>query len=346
MTRQGRRGGLVTAVAGICTVAVPMLVLAWWAVRAGRLETGLVPALTVATVGTAFVAFTVWARSVYLIAVEERRSTRDWPGALTNPWLAGIYGLVAPGAAQVVAQRPGHAVLTLWSAGPFAASVALILQAPLIWAQRAGFARWGLDGVAVERILVVAAAATALAPLFWLAQTLEGARVLAAAGGRWHRVRGDWSALALASCLAAAVVLGEPQMLAANLSSYAENLAARDCVVAPVTLLRAARRLDPVEPAYALQLAAYHNARGDAAAAQRVRAELDRTLQAYVGELQREEQLARAAADHEAAARAQAAAAARAARAAMFLAPPDLAPALGNGRADSGTAQPPHHSRP
>ena len=219
-----------------------------------------------------------------------------WSPRLTHPWSAVALGLAAPGSAQVLARRPRRAVATLWHAWPAVAAVLVLLQAPLIWGQRAAFAGWGLDGAALETALLVAVAVAALAPLLWLAQALEGGRVQAARSGRWQGVRGDWATVALVATVAVALVAAEPATIAAGLGEYADGFADRGCTVTPLLLVRTARQLDPAQPAYALRAADLYAAAGALEEARQVRADLDRTLQPYLGALMREQRGAHPAA--------------------------------------------------
>ena len=255
---------------------------------AGRAGASLLPWLTGATPLAVLGGFTLWARGLHLLVATDPVKSHAWSPRLTHPWSAVVLGLLAPGSAQVLARRPRRAVATLWHAWPAVAAALALLQAPLIWRQREVFAAWGLDGAALETALLAAVAVAALAPLLWLAQALEGGRVLAARAGRWQGVRGDWAAVALAVAVAAALVVAEPATLAAGLGEYADGFAARGCTVAPLLLVRTAQRLDPAQPAYALQAADLYAAAGAVETARQVRADLDRTLQPYVGALLRE----------------------------------------------------------
>ncbi len=295
LSRRGRRSTVLVALAAGSAAAAAALAAGWWALYAGHAGVALLPWLTFGTVLETALGFTVWARGLQLVTGGERVANHPWSPRLTGPWTAALLGLAAPGSAQVLARRPGRAAATVWGAWPFVAATVLALQAPLLWAQRASFAVWGLDATAVERLLLGAVALAALAPLLWLTQALEGARVLAARAGRWQRMRGDWCAVALAASVVAAAVVNDPATLAAGLGDYAGDLAADGLTATPLLLVRAARHLDPGQPAYALQEADLYAAAGAEARARQVRTDLDRTLQPYVGALAREERYARAA---------------------------------------------------
>ncbi|MFO7608690.1 MAG: hypothetical protein R6X35_05755 [Candidatus Krumholzibacteriia bacterium] len=303
-----RRGRAWSLGAGLWALAAAALVLGWWALASGRGGGAFVPWLAAGTVATVGVAFTLWARAVHLVATDERLAGHDWSPRLTTPWAAALLALAAPGSAFVLARRPGRAVATLWSAWPFTAAVLVVLQLPLVWAHRAAFAPWGLPPAALEHTLLAAAVLAAVAPLLWLGQALEGARVLAARSGRWRDVRGDWSAVALAAAVTLAVLVADPGTIAAGLGEYADQLGADGCTVTPLVLVRAARQLDPAQPAYALREADLLAASGAADRASQVRAELDRTLQPYLGALFKDGQRERASARQEASGRATAAA--------------------------------------
>lgn len=289
------RGSVWAGLTAAWASATAALVLGWWALAGGRAVAELAPWLAGGTVAMVAAGFGLWARALGLVATGERVVHHQWSPRLTSPWSAVLLGLLAPGSAQVPARRAGHAAAVLAATGPFVAALLVAVQAPLLWTHRAGFGVWGLEPAAVERLLLAACLLAAVAPLLWLAQALEGARVLAVRHGRWQGMRGDWSAVALVAAVGAAVTVLEPVTIAAGLGEYADGLAAEGCTVAPLVLVRTAQRLDPGQPAYALQAADLYVAAGAPAEARRVRAALDRSLQPYLGALMREERRARAA---------------------------------------------------
>jgi len=138
-------------------------------------------------------------------------------------------------------------------------------------------------------------------------------------------MRGDWCAVALAAALVAAVVVNDPATLAAGLGDYADDLAADGLTTTPLLLVRAARHLDPGQPAYALQEADLYAAAGAEARARQVRSDLDRTLRPYMGALLREELNGRTRTARSAAGRPAAATATMAPEAARLLMPPRVA---------------------
>ncbi len=288
LSSRGRRSGAWVVLAAGWLLLTALAAVGWWAVTTGLAGANLMPWLTAATPLAVLAGFTLWARALHLLVATEPIKSHVWSPRLTRPWSAVVLGLLAPGSAQVLARRPRRAVVTLWHAWPAVAAVLALLQAPMIWRQREVFAAWGLDGAALETALLAAVAVAALAPLLWLAQALEGGRVLAARAGRWQGMRGDWAAVALAATVAVALVVAEPATIAAALGEYADGFAGRGCTVAPLLLVRTAQRLDPAQPAYALQAADLYAAAGAVETARQVRADLDRTLQPYLGALLRE----------------------------------------------------------
>ena len=210
------------------------------------------------------------------------------PAWVKNPWLVGPLGLLAPGVAWIFARRMRRAVVTAWAAWPLGVAILLLIQAPLIWRHREVFWSFGVSADFLEYMFIAAGLATLAAPLIWIGQALLGARQTAHMTDRWRPRRGDWSAVALAVALVAMVVAVQPGDLAADLGGSAGMLRDDGYQVLPLQLTSLARQLDPGQPAYALQLAELYAERGEIETAERVRQELDRDLQPYLGTLVRE----------------------------------------------------------
>ena len=288
LTARGRHSGLWMAFAASTLVLTTALGASWWVIAARSGSTSLLGPLLFGSLVCVVAVFTVWARALHLLVTSRRFPGLPWPAWVRSPWMAGLLGLVAPGSAWVFTRWPQRAAWTAWAIWPAAAAAFLLVQAPLLWHQRMVLAGWGLGADSLEWVFLFAGFVLLVTPLIWLTQALVAARAMARVAGRWQHGRGDWSAVALSLALIALVLAVQPVDLAAELDGGADVLQAVGCQVLPVHLTGLARRLDPGQPAYALQLANLHAARGEDEAAARVRENLARDLLPYVGELVRE----------------------------------------------------------
>lgn len=281
----GRRRRLGRALAAGWLAVALATAAGWPAVRAGQAPPAAAPWLLLGLAVTAVAGGTLAAWS---LATHLRRAFGD--GALGRAWpLPAVLaaGLALPGLAFVLLRKRGRAVATAAMAWPLAAAVALAAAAGPVWRSREAFAGWGLDTAGLEHVLVAAVGLMVLIPLLAAAQGLEALRLSAADGPARSRGGGDRAALALLMVFVAAMVLGNPRRAAEELGARAEALAAAGCIESPLLLLRAAERLDPARPAYALAAADLLEAKGQADAADRVRRGLEADLAPYVGALVR-----------------------------------------------------------
>lgn len=283
LTRRGRRSGLLVGVAMVSLVTALAAAGGWWSLARGEMPTVMLPILVLLGGLSVFAATTVWGLALHLLLTSRRFPTRPWPAWLKNPWIALAAGIVAPGSGLALARRTRAAALVAWWTWPGAAAALVLAQAPVLWHHRAAFGEWGLTPDTLERAFVAAVLLIVVVAAFWLSQALIGARVHAARAGRWQHARGDWTGLGLAAAVGVFLLAVKPGVVATDLATYAAAMADQEYRVIPLGLTQVAQRLDPGQLAYALQTAELHDARGDAAAADDARAELERRVRPYLG---------------------------------------------------------------
>lgn len=280
---EGRRGPGWPALAVLSGPGVVALVWNWDRLLAfgthpfhALLLAGLTALLMMGT-------FTVWARALHLAYSARPQGLRNAPGWVKSAWGVTGLSLLAPGFGLFLTGARQRAVAVLWLLWPGALAAVLLIRSggTLAWLQDSGV---GLPVLMdFEYILMIAAGLTGLAAAGWLVQALAGMHrhsVQARQGGSLH---GDRFAVALLAAVVGFVILAQPVKMAGLANDAREILQANGLRVIPLHLAGVAHRLDPGDPAYALQVASLHREIGNTEAADRMQEALEEDFRAYYG---------------------------------------------------------------
>jgi hypothetical protein len=288
-TRRGRESKLWVALAILSVTGAAILVARANELFAAPHGSGIsfIVWLSVACLAAA-AGFATWARGAFLLGRHKGWLLKRLPAWLRHPGTAGALGLVIPGFGLFVAQHPRRAAAALLSACTAVVAALVLWQAPALW-------RLSQTGILVgygdllERIFLVMGGVGTLGALTWIAQALDGARLVgyraegapAAHGEGSSARRGDWAAAALVLAIAALLVTFKPARVAETLDRFAISLSEDGLRIIPLAALDAATRLDPSRPEYAVQAIALNEAFGHATKALELRRDLAERWRPY-----------------------------------------------------------------
>jgi len=231
----------------------------------------------------ALCAFTAWAKALHLAFSSRARSHTTWPAWMRSAWAVTGLGLVAPGLGLYLTGSPRRAVAALWSFWPVFFSILVLAHAGWTWQWLQSVLHTTANIDMFESLLMLTAAAAVLGGVGWVVQALVGLHRHSGQQQKAGSLHGDRYAVALLAAVLALVIWARPATLASIANDAGIVLQEKGLRTIPLHLARSAHRLDPGETAFALQVAALHEARGDAAAAARMQADLEQDFQAYYG---------------------------------------------------------------
>jgi hypothetical protein len=153
-------------------------------------------------------------------------------------------------------------------------STLVLWQAPALWQLSQAQGILAGYGDTLECMFLVIGAIGLFGALAWIAQALDGARLAGHRIGNPGQPRGDWAAAALIVAIVALLVTVKPSRVAETLDRFAVSARQEGLRIIPLQAARAAIRLDPSRPEYAVQAIEINEAMGRKDAALALRREL------------------------------------------------------------------------
>ncbi|MBN2172243.1 MAG: hypothetical protein JW819_13060 [Candidatus Krumholzibacteriota bacterium] len=246
--------------------SIALASLAWWILALAlwpRLAAGSGgPPFAFWTVGSAvalLAGFAGWGEALRLAAADRRLRPARLPRWLRQRGVAGLLGLVVPGLGLLASGRPWRAAAALWIAGPWTLALLILLRARDLALINASAGAHALPDPVLNLAVLAAMVVLWMFSALWLGGALESARL---AGDRRviARVgRSDGILVALLITLIGFFVSSGPSILARQCDRTARGLEKDGLALAALHAQRAAMRLAPGEPEYALKTATLYD---------------------------------------------------------------------------------------
>ncbi len=245
----------------------------------GRLDTAgggawVIPAwLASAAVGV-ITGVAAWSRGLVLAGRRSRTASKVFPRFAQCPWGAGMLGMALPGFGLYSNGRRGRAAAAVWPVAFIALSAIILCYSSQLWDSLAGAESYGYGGRFLEYIFMSAAALGFLGVVFWIFQSLDGARLAGQGAAGNIRRGGDIAAVMLLISLIAFGSMFQKDYVAETLHGKAGDLFDEGYRVIPVYIESAAVKVDPSRPEYSVKLMEFYEGVNDIEKARAVRAEL------------------------------------------------------------------------
>ena len=254
-TRHGRESRFWVSLAILSCTAAAIIVARADKIFAGPHGTGTIFLLWLFLACLASAAgFAAWARGILLLGRHKGWLLRRLPASVKHPGIAGIFGIVVPGFGLFIAEHPRRAACVIMMACSTAISTLVLAQAPALWRLSKAAGPLAGQGYALEQVFLVLGGIVFLGAFAWIVQALDGARL---AGHRMDggaaQPHGDWAAVALIMAIMGLLVTFKPSDVAETLDRFAVSMREDGLRVIPLYASYAAMRLDPSQPAHAVQ---------------------------------------------------------------------------------------------
>jgi hypothetical protein len=288
-TRRGRKSRFWAGLSVISMILSIFVIWMWRGISYWSTQENPVGAVMLIMAFAAAVAgFSAWTRAVVLAGRYEGARIRRSPEWLRSPLAAGLFGVICPGMGLFVAGRSRRAAAALWMACLTVLSLLVLTRASWLWDFNTYAGAFSLRPDTLEHVFILAGAAAVLGGLAWVFQALNGARLAVRANNRKAVSRRNWAAVALLISVVAFTFLSRPAVVAEALDRGAASADAEGMRIIPLYLSRAAVRLDPSRPGYAIRAIELYEEIGDQAAADAMRRELVERLEPSISLLEEE----------------------------------------------------------
>ena len=224
--------------------------------------------------------FATWAHAAFLLGRHKGHLLKKLPDYLRNPGSVWILGLVMPGLGLHACEHPRRAAAVMLTICAMVVSVIVLWQAPDLWQ----LSRTGIlvgYGDILERVLMVLGAVALVGAFAWIIQAFDGARLAGLRKEYAAEPHGDWAVVALVLAIAALLVTFKPARVAETVDRFAVSMREDGMRVIPLYAARAAMRMDPSQPQYAVRAIEINEALGRKGAALALRQDLEERWMPY-----------------------------------------------------------------